>query len=132
MSSALRATLGGTLAVMREEAPGAYGRLCLRLGEVTARLSVDAETVSLSCDGAVVDVDDRPADPRVTIRTDRATLLDLAAARASLVDTILDDRLFARAALPDLVAVEEALVVYLCWAIRNPRARALLRRYRDT
>jgi len=127
----LAETLGRALDAMRDRAPSMYRALSAQLHIAATRLSVDDETVPLRSDGASIALDDGRAPFSVHVRSDRGTLLDVAAGRVDLVSAVLGDRLFVSGDVASLVALERAAALFVSWATCSPAAWPLFHRYRD-
>jgi hypothetical protein len=131
-------TLGAYIAelvrLLGEADPGARARLAEVIGVRRARITLDGETVEVAfAAGGGLEVG--PAAPESRIdgegATDRATTLDLLAARLEVSDAILDGFLEARGALEDVVRLFQAIEILLDAAPRIPALQALAAEYRQ-
>ncbi len=119
------------LAALVEELPWCAARMVTALGRRDVLLTVDGEPVRVRADGARVRVIDAAEfSPRVTLTTDRVTVLRLADAETSVLDAVLDGSIVLRGDVDDLVAFYEGLQGFLHGAVRSPSFPRLLERYR--
>lgn len=110
------------------EVPLAYSLLSRNLGGRTVRITVDGDTRCLRVHGGRHSLDaDGIGD--VELRTDRGALVSLVEARESLLSAIMTDRLMLRGAPNDLVALYDALTVFIQGAVRSSALPALLDAY---
>lgn len=119
-----------SFAVMREQAPHAYGTLCATLARRDVRLEVDGEVTVLrftAHDATAITRDGRPA---IDVRTSRDAILDLIDGRGTLLDAVLADRLLLRGDPDRLLEFHDGLVAYVHGAVRAPSFPGLLREYR--
>lgn len=122
--------LSRSLEALRRDLPWIHARLCARLAPRELRLEVDGEGLGLRCGEDEIRLIEPPATPAVEARTDRAAILDLVDARLSLLDALLEERLWIRGAIGDVIAFHDGLLIYLHGAVRDPAFPALLRELR--
>jgi hypothetical protein len=121
------------LAALRDELPWAFAQMARALGDRDVLLEVDDERVAVRA--AAFDVAVLPAEPvgfapRVTLRTDAATVLRLADAERTVVDATIAGELVLRGDVDDLVAFHDGLVAFLHGAVRSPSFPHLLDHFR--
>jgi hypothetical protein len=113
--------------------PRAYAETVRLLGEFTVRITVDDETFDVYAEHGTARV--RVREPRglttVSIRTSRATIRDVLAARSTLRDALNDDELRAAGRMSDLVAVLEALEAFVHGAVRCDAIAQLYREFQS-
>ena len=100
------------------EVPAAHTEMARRLGERRVRIRVDNETFDVAALRGLVRVCVPEGDPPVAIDTSRALVRQVLAGACSLEQALRDDRLRARGALRDLVAVLSALEAFIHGAVR--------------
>jgi hypothetical protein len=103
---------------LRAGCPRAYAEMIRRLDGSTVRITVDGDTFDVYADHDTVRVRDPRGPATVSIRTSRATVRDVLAARGTLRDALDDDELRAEGCLCDLVVVLEALGAFVHGAVR--------------
>jgi hypothetical protein len=126
LSQALRRSLGA----LELECPAAWSRMCLALEGRVARVTVDDETVLLGGAHARVRLL-REGAPRVVVSTSWRTIFDLADARGSLIDAILDERLSLIGPPEEVLAFHDGLMSYLLGGVRSPSFEPLFAELRS-
>ena len=115
-----------SLEKLEQECPLAHAALRHRLRNHCLWISIEGEQFSL----ASVDRSLRlsPALPQATVelRTSRQTLLEVLEGHLSLLDAVLQGRLFLRGSAQALIEFHEALVIYMRGAVRCPSLPELL------
>jgi hypothetical protein len=124
------AFLDRSLAVLRSEAPAHHAELAVLLGARGLCCEVDGRSVALCFDGARHAL--RPPDRReaVSLCTDRRTILDLVDGELTLLDALLEERLWLAGSADAVTRFDEALTCYLDGAIRCPSLPPLLEEFR--
>lgn len=123
------AFLGESLVLLEDELPVAYRAMCQALAARVVAMTVDGDAIRLVFDEAGVAIrrTDGPADVRIC--TTRRTILDLVAARSTLLDAAMTDRLELVGSPHDVIVFHDGLMAYLHGAVRAPSFPALLGRY---
>lgn len=137
-AACLRLSLG----TLRLECPEAYQRVCDCLAPLTVALTLDGDSVTLAFHPVLIRVvpasgptarrNGRRAgtQPDVQASTSRCTILDLLEARSTIEDAILSDAIMLRGRVGDLARFYDALLYYVCGAVRCPSFPAILAGYR--
>lgn len=128
--STFTAFLATAFATLERELPWAYVGVARRLAPRAVRLEVDGELVGLRFSSGAVAFEPDVVDPAITVRTDRAAILAVIDAEASLLSAVLDERLHLQGTPDDLLAFHDGLVLWVHGAVRAPSFPALLRRFR--
>lgn len=116
-----------SLVVLRQEHPVAYQTLCGQLVGELLLVAVEDEEIRLAFTRDVVgEVEAPAASPTTEFRTDRRTLIDILEGRNSLLEAILEDRVYLLGAPRSLWRFHEGLVSYLQGAVRCPSFPPLL------
>ncbi|MFO7177823.1 MAG: SCP2 sterol-binding domain-containing protein [Pseudomonadota bacterium] len=113
-------------ALLAREAEAAYRDVAERLARVPVVIRVDDEVLFVRASARGIDVRRGPGPARVEIATTRALLADLLEGELSVLDAVVNGRLFLRGSVDDLLALERAIGAYLHGAIRVPRFESLL------
>jgi hypothetical protein len=126
---AFGAFLEESLELLQTEIPVAYRAMCAALAGRAVTITVGGDAARLVFDDAGVAFrrNEGPAD--VCVRTTRRTILDLVAARLTLLDAALADRLELVGSPDDVIVFHDGLMAYLHGAVRAPSFPALLGRY---
>lgn len=132
--SSVAGLLAESFAMLRDELPAAYERMCSRLSERAMEIRVDDERflVQIGAGGARVRALGAEEDARkdASITTSTRAIQDVIEARRSLVEAVLTDEVQAVAPLDSLVEVLSGLTVYVHGAVRCPSFPRLLERFR--
>jgi hypothetical protein len=114
-----------SLVALRRETPDAYRRLGRALGARTARFRIGVDCFVVHCAGREVGLG-RPAPAaaaaaaaaaEVEVETTWAAIVDIVEGRCTLLDALLDGRVFARGAPEDVAAVYDGMMEYVCGAV---------------
>jgi len=139
----LAACLRLSLDTLRLECPQAYQRICDCLAPLTVALSLDGDPASLAfCPGLIRIVPvEGPApgphggqvgiQPDVHASASRSTIIDLLEGRSTIEDAILSDAILLRGRIDDIARFHDALLYYVCGAVRCPSFPAILAGYRS-
>jgi len=131
-----------SLDTLRLECPEAYQRVCDCLAPLTVALSLDGDPVTLAFHPGLIRVippggpaagrngGRAGAPPDVQASTSRSTIIDLLEARSTIEDAILSDAILLRGRVEDLARFYDALLYYVCGAVRCPSFPAILAGYR--
>jgi hypothetical protein len=132
-----------SLDTLRLECPEAYQRVCDCLAPLTVALSLDGDPVTLAFRPGLIRIVPAggPAagrnggragiQPDVQASTSRSTIIDLLEARSTIEDAILSDAILLRGRVGDLARFYDALLYYVCGAVRCPSFPAILAGYRS-
>jgi len=104
--------------------------MCRALGTREVLIEVDGEVTVVVCEGEGVRLAATAVAPAVECRTTRAAILDLVDARTTLAGAVMDDQVWLRGSVEDLVAFHDGLMAYLGGAVRSPGFPWLLREFR--
>ena len=115
---AIATLLARAFELLLSSCPRACAEMARRLGESTVRITVDNETFDVYAEHDTVRLRIPRGHATVSIRTSRATVRDVLAARSTLRDALKDDELRAEGHLHDLVVVLEALEAFVHGALR--------------
>ena len=128
-----------SLDTLRLECPQAYERVCDCLAPLTVALSLEGGPVTLAFHPGFIRI--APAGARkaerpgveadVQASTSRSTIIDLLEARSTIEDAIVSDAILLRGRVDDLARFYDALLDYVCGAIRCPSFPAILAGYRS-
>lgn len=133
-SSAPDATFASFLArsldLLARELPWAYAAMCEALAPREVSITVDGEPARVVCTAGSVRVEPGAGAPAVECRTTREAILDLVAARTTLAEAVIGDRVWLRGSVDDLLAFHDGLMVYLGGAVRSPSFPGLLQEFR--
>jgi hypothetical protein len=124
------AFLATSFELLQEEMPDVYGLMCQRLAPRRLILNVDRESVALTFSHERVRFIEVPQTAAVYVSTTSRTVLRVIEAETNLTEAVLDDELYVRAQLDDLVAFHDALLAYVHGAVRTPSFPQLLHEYR--
>jgi hypothetical protein len=118
--------LSESLDVLERESSAGYAAVVRALDRREVSIDMDGERLAIAGDDRRVHVRRTSVSTRAAVTLGRKVLSDLLAARTTLLDAALDDRLDLRGALPDVLAFHDALVAYLAGAARCPSILPLL------
>ena len=125
------AFLARSLTLLARELPWGYAAMSRALGRRTVTIEVDGEPCGVLCDGASVRLAGLATiQPDVECRTTRRAIHDLVDARTTLAEAVVEDRVFLRGDVDDLLAFHDGLMGYLGGAVRSPGFVWLLREFR--
>ncbi len=120
------AFLDRSLTILRVEAPDHHAELASTLGRRGLRCEVDGPTVALRFEGSRHALREPDHREEMFLRTDWTTILDLVDGELSLLEALLEERLWLTGSADAVTRFDEALVCYLGGAIRCPSLPALL------
>ena len=125
------AFLRRSITTLASQHPVAYARMCRALDGRALALRVDDEDVRLTFrSGEALFVEPDRAGPDVEVVTSRGQIFRMVDGHASLVESVMSDRLGLRGTPVDLVAFHDGLAAYLGGAVRSPGFPGLLSQYR--
>lgn len=119
-----------SLELLARELPWVYTLLCAALSPREVSIEVDGEISAVFCSTTSLRVTQRPEAPVVECRTSRAAIVDLIDARLTLVQAVVEDRVWLRGDVDELLAFHDGLMIFLGGAVRSPSFPGLLREFR--
>ena len=123
--------IGRSLEALEGDCPEAYRALADRFGKTALTVDMGGEPSCLWFEGAEFRLGllAPPMMTSVTLRTNRAALLDLLEGRLGLLDALDAESLHLRGPIDALCRLEEGLGYYLRGAARSERFAALYREF---
>lgn len=122
--------LMASFALLQHERLDIYHEFCRRLAPRLVAVNVGDESATLTFSRRRVDRVPALRQPDIEALTDVGTVLDVIDARATLMEAILNDRLFLRGSTEDLLAFHDGLMAYVHGAVRAPSFPWLLAEFR--
>jgi len=119
-----------SFAALEQELPAIYAEMCRILSPRVVAIAVDDEHIRVRFDAATVRLLAGSGPAVIEVQTTRAEILALVDAEATLVGSVVGDRLLLKGTATDLLAFHDGLLTYLHGAVRAPSFPQLLRRFR--
>jgi len=131
-----QSSLEDALGMIEREQPRLFVRLCGDLGARVIDARVESERVRIARDGDRLTASEVPPTAPVIagaiwVESDFATIDALLDGETTLLDVVWGDRVRLRGSIDELLGAHDALVTFLCAAVRCPSAPELLKRFRD-
>ena len=128
----LREFIIGSLDVLERQAPGFHDRLCQQLDERRVQVGGDGVPFTLCFEAGSVSLAAPDPTDDVVVQIDRAIVLALIDAEATLEDAVLDGRVRLRGSVDDLGDFHEGLLIYVRGGVRCPSFPQLVQKLRDS
>jgi len=112
-------------ALLAREAEAAYRDVARRLTGLPVVLRIDDEVFLVRASALGLTVLRGRGPARIEIATSRQLLADLLEGKLSVLEAVVNGRLFLRGRVDDLLALEGAVSAYLHGAVRVPRFEPL-------